>query len=119
MFPNLRGYAAPHNSVNFGCCIYTKAGRYYMDKVIRASFDRIEGDFAVVYSDRDDDHRYKKFDVPLELVKDAKPGMRLQLHIENNEIKHIEIDNEASEGARDTINKKYERLRQGRHFRQQ
>ena len=47
-----------------------------MEKVIRASLDRIEGDFAVVYSDDDDDH-HNKFDVPLELVKDAKPGMRL------------------------------------------
>ena len=105
-FPNLRGYAAPHNSVNLVCCIYTNAGRYYMDKVIGASFDRIEGGFAVVYSAHDDDdHRYKKFDVPLELVKDAKPGMRLPSHIENNEIKHIEIDKEATEGAIDTIHK--------------
>ena len=40
-----------------------------MENVIRASLDRIEGDFAVVYSD--DDH---KFDVSLELVKGAKPG---------------------------------------------
>jgi hypothetical protein len=46
-----------------------------MEKVIRASLDRIEGDFAVVYSDDDDDH-HNKFDVPLELVKDAKPGKR-------------------------------------------
>ena len=43
-----------------------------MENVIRASLDRIEGDFAVVYSD--DDH---KFDVSLELVKGAKPGTRL------------------------------------------
>jgi Protein of unknown function (DUF3006) len=90
-------------------------------KVIRASFDRIEGDFAVVYYDHDedddDDHHYNKFDVPLELLKDAKPGMRLKLHIENDQIKRIEIDKEATEGARDRIHKKYERLRQGRHLR--
>jgi Protein of unknown function (DUF3006) len=88
-------------------------------KVIRASFDRIEGDFAVVYSDHDedDDHHHNKFDVPLELLKDAKPGMRLQLHIENDQIKRIEIDKVATEGARDRIHKKYERLRQGRHLR--
>jgi hypothetical protein len=90
-----------------------------MDRVIRASFDRIEGDFAIVYSDHDDEHRYKKFDVPLELVRNAKPGMRLQLHIENSEIKRVEIDKEATEGSRDRIHKKYERLRQGRHLRQQ
>jgi Protein of unknown function (DUF3006) len=88
-------------------------------KVIRASLDRIEGDFAVVYSDHDedDDHHHNKFDVPLELLKDAKPGMRLKLHIENDQIKRIEIDKEATEGARDRIYKKYERLRQGRHLR--
>lgn len=91
-----------------------------MEKVIRASLDRIEGDFAVVYSDHDDLHNINnKFDVPLELVKDAKPGTRLQLHIENDQIKRIEIDKEATEGAKDRIHKKYKRLRKGRHLRQQ
>jgi Protein of unknown function (DUF3006) len=89
-----------------------------MKKVIRASLDRIEGDLAVVYSDEDHDH-HNKFDVPLELVKDAKPGMRLQLHIENDQIKRIEIDREATEEARDRIRKKYKRLQQGRHLKQQ
>jgi hypothetical protein len=89
-----------------------------MEKVIRASLDRIEVDFAVVYSDHDD-HNNNKFDVPLELVKGAKPGMRLQLHIENDQINHIEIDKEATEGARDRIHEKYKRLRKGRHLRQQ
>lgn len=90
-----------------------------MEKVIRASLDRIEGDFAVVYSDDDDDDHHNKFDVPLELVKDAKPGMRLQLHIENDQIRRIEIDKEVTERARDRIHKKYERLRQGRDLRQE
>jgi Protein of unknown function (DUF3006) len=93
-----------------------------MEKVIRASLDRIEGDFAVVYPDHhddDDDHRApNKFDVPLKLVKDAKPGMRLQLHIENDQIKRIKIDTEGTDRSRDRIRKKYERLRQGRHLRQ-
>lgn len=90
-----------------------------MEKVIRASLDRIEGDFAVVYSDLDDHHHHNnKFDVPLKLVKDAKPGTRLQLHIENDQIKRIEIDKEATEGAKDRIHKKYKRLRKGRHLRQ-
>lgn len=84
-----------------------------MEKIIRASLDRIEGDFAVVYSD--DNH---KFDVSLELVKGAIPGTRLQLHIENDQIKHIEIDRDATKKARDRIRKKYHRLRQGRHLKQ-
>jgi hypothetical protein len=39
------------------------------------------------------------------------------LHIENDQINRIEIDKEATEGARDRIHKKYERVRQGRHLR--
>ncbi len=100
-----------------------------MEKVIRASLDRIEGDFAIVYADDDDDttttadndeyhSSSNKFDIPLELVKGAKPGTRLQLHIENDHINYIEIDREATKGARNRIRKKYERLRRGRHLRQ-
>ena len=106
-----------------------------MEKVIRASLDRIEGDFAIVYADDDaaatttttaaDNDEYhssssssNKFDIPLELVKGAKPGTRLQLHVENDHINYIEIDREATKGARNRIRKKYERLRRGRHLRQ-
>jgi len=93
-----------------------------MEKVIKASFDRVEGDFAVVYADEpsaaDHKHHYR-FNVPLELVKNAKPGTRLQLHIENDRIDHIEIDREATEKARDRIRKKYERLQRARHLRGQ
>ncbi len=93
-----------------------------MEKVISASLDRIEGDFAVVYADDDvydNEHHNNnnKFEVPLELVKGAKPGMRLQLYIENDQINYIEIDREATEAATDRIRKKYERLRRGRHLR--
>jgi hypothetical protein len=104
-----------------------------MEKVIRASLDRIEGDFAIVYADdatttTADNYEYhsssssssssSKFDIPLELVKGAKPGTRLQLHVENDHINYIEIDREATKGARNRIRKKYERLRRGRHLRQ-
>jgi hypothetical protein len=88
-----------------------------VEKIIRASLDRIEGDFAVIYTDDGDDDDHHKFDVPVELVNDAKPGMHLQLHIENNQIKRIEIDREATEEARDRIRKKYETLRRGRHLK--
>jgi Protein of unknown function (DUF3006) len=88
-----------------------------VEKMVRASLDRIEGDFAIVYTDDGDDDDHHKFDVPVELVNDAKPGMRLQLYIENNQIKRIEIDIEATEKARDRIRKKYEMLRRGRHLK--
>ena len=67
-----------------------------VEKMVRASLDRIEGDFAIIYTDDGDDDNHHKFDVPVELVNDAKPGMRLQLYIENNKIKCIEIDREAT-----------------------
>ena len=87
-----------------------------VEKIIQASLDRIEGDFAIVYTDDgDDDHH--KFDVPVELVKGAKPGMRLQVYIEDNQIKRIEIDRDATEEARDRIRKKYEMLRRGHHLK--
>jgi Protein of unknown function (DUF3006) len=87
-----------------------------VEKMVRASLDRIEGDLAIVYTDDDDDDHHK-FDVPVELVNDAKPGMRLQLYIEDNQIKRIEIDRDATEEARDRIRKKYERLRRGHHLK--
>jgi hypothetical protein len=86
------------------------------EKVVRASFDRIEGGFAVIYADCYDDYDkdrqplYNKIDVPLKLVKDAKPGMRLKLYIENSVVTRIEIDKEATDRAKDRIRKKYEKL---------
>ena len=87
-----------------------------VEKMVRASLDRIEGNFAIVYTDDgDDDHH--KVNVPVKLVNDAKPGMRLQLYIEDNQIKRIEIDRDATEEARDRIRKKYEMLRRGHHLK--
>jgi len=87
-----------------------------VEKMVRASLDRIEGDFAIVYTD-DGDNDHHKVDVPVELVNDAKPGMRLQLYIEDNQIKRIEIDRDATGEASDRIRKKYERLRRGHHLK--
>jgi hypothetical protein len=41
-----------------------------VEKMIRASLDRIEGDFAVVYTDDGGDDDRHKFDVPVELLND-------------------------------------------------
>ena len=86
-----------------------------VEKIIQASLDRIEGDFAIVYTEDGSGYDHHKFDVPVKLVNGAKPGMRLRLYIENNQIKRIEIDREATGKARDRIRKKYEMLRRGRH----
>ncbi len=81
-------------------------------RVIKASYDRIEGKHAIIYSDSGS----QRFDLPLELVNDAEPGMRLRLHIENNVVSKIEIDEDATREARDRIRSKYEKLRQGHHL---
>jgi hypothetical protein len=88
-----------------------------MEKITRASLDRIEGSFAIIYPDRDHHYAENKLDVPLKLIKNPKPGMRLKLYMENNQIKRIEIDKEATNRARDRIHKKYERLRKGQHLK--
>jgi hypothetical protein len=88
-----------------------------VEKIIQASLDRIEGNFAIVHTDDGNGYDHHKFDVPVELVNGAKPGMRLRLYIENNQIKRIEVDREATEEARDRIRKKYEMLRRGRHLK--
>ena len=118
-FLNFRRYAYPCKSVNFDYRIYVQGLDilHMVEKMVRASLDRIEGDFAIVYTDDGDDDDHHKFDVPVELVNDAKPGMRLQLYIENNQIKRIELDRESTEEARDRIRKKYEMLRRGRHLK--
>jgi hypothetical protein len=83
-----------------------------MEKVIRASLDRIEGDYAVIY-----DEDGQKFDLPLEMIEEAKPGMRLRLHIDDNQVKRVKVDRAATDEAKDRISKKYERLRKRKHPR--
>lgn len=84
-----------------------------MEKTIRASLDRFEGDYAVIYSDEDG----RKFDVLRDkLENDAKPGMRLSLHLEGDHISTIEIEKKSTKDAKERIRKKYDRLRKGRHL---
>jgi hypothetical protein len=44
------------------------------EEVIKASLDRFEEDYAVVYSN---DNNRRRFDLPRGMVPDAKPGMHL------------------------------------------
>lgn len=78
-----------------------------MEKVVKASLDRIEEGLAVIYSDEEGE----KFHAAVELVPDGKPGMRLRLHIEDREIVQIEPDDDKSENSRDRIRRKYRKLR--------
>jgi Protein of unknown function (DUF3006) len=80
------------------------------EEVIKASLDRFEEDYAVVYSN--DDNR-RRFDLPRQMVTDAKPGMHLWLHIKGDSVTAVEIHNQETEDAKERISRKYERLRKG------
>jgi hypothetical protein len=81
-----------------------------VEKVIKASLDRFEGDYAVVYSNEDG----TKFDVPAEMLSGTRPGSRLKLHVEGVRILSIDVDSKTTSEARDRIRSKYERLRKRR-----
>lgn len=75
-------------------------------EIIRGSLDRIEGNYAIVYSDNDG----SKFDVPRSMISDAKPGSKILLYVEGDDIIGIEVDRQATDEALDRIRKKYQRL---------
>jgi hypothetical protein len=83
-----------------------------MEKVVKASLDRFEGDHAVIYSDDG-----KKFDVPKNMTTDVKAGSRVLLYIEDCRILKVEVDNKATDEALDKVREKYKRLkRRGDHL---
>lgn len=77
-------------------------------EAVKASLDGFEGDKAIIYCDRDN----RKFDVSREILDtDAKPGMRLVLHLDGNIVSSVEIDKQATSDAKDRIRRKYLKLR--------
>jgi hypothetical protein len=83
------------------------------EEVISASLDRLEDDYAVVYSN---DAPERRFELPRELIQNAKPGTRLWLHTEGGSVTRVEINSEETQEAKERIHKKYERLRKGFHL---
>ena len=76
-------------------------------EIIKGSFDRLEGDYAIVYSDSDS----RKFNVPKGLLsEDIKPGARLVLLLEGTNVIRLEADAKATLDARERIRRKYARL---------
>ncbi|HVX03312.1 MAG TPA: DUF3006 domain-containing protein [Nitrososphaera sp.] len=74
------------------------------ETAIRASLDRFEGEYAVIYSDAG----IGKFDVPREMLgKGVKPGMRLLLYLDGDRVARVKVDNKATEDAKDRIRRKY------------
>jgi hypothetical protein len=86
-------------------------------KTIKASLDRYEGNFAVIYSDEDDD---LKFDIPRKLVPpNIKEGSRVLVSVreENNQIIKVQLDSQGTEDARKRITNKFQRLLKGEHLK--
>jgi len=81
-----------------------------MEKIIKASLDRIEGDNAVIYSNEGT----QKFDVPVDMVQGAKAGSRLRLYIVKGQVHHIEVDQNETNDAKERIHRKYDRLRKSK-----
>jgi bifunctional DNA-binding transcriptional regulator/antitoxin component of YhaV-PrlF toxin-antitoxin module len=80
-------------------------------EVVKASLDRVEGNYAVVYSDSD----RRKFDIPREILpKGIKPGNRVILTLDGDKVAKVIVDKKATEEARDRIKEKYEKLRRKR-----
>jgi Protein of unknown function (DUF3006) len=99
---------------------YLKNRRYnYYMEIIKASLDRFEGDFAVIYSDKDN----KKFVVPRTLINSSsdsgiqqKEGTRVLLYIEDTEIIKVDINKEFTKQARRRIRNKLKRLLSREHL---
>ncbi|HEX9677183.1 DUF3006 domain-containing protein [Nitrososphaera sp.] len=81
-------------------------------EIIKASLDRFEGDFAVVYSDDDS----RKFDVPKAMVSELKAGSRILVYFENESVVKVVLDTRETNEARKRIMKKYRSLKNGQHL---
>jgi hypothetical protein len=83
-------------------------------EVLKASLDRVEGNYAVVYSDSDS----RKFDIPQEMLpRGCKPGNRLILQLDGNVVAKVIADEIGTEDAKERIKRKYEKLRRGKHLK--
>lgn len=79
-------------------------------EVVKASLDRFEGGYAVIYSDSGE-----KYDLPQDIAK-MKVGSRVLLYIEDGHVVRVEADEKETVGALDRIKDKYERLKKGKHL---
>lgn len=80
-------------------------------EVVRASVDRFEEDYAVIYSDDG-----TRFDVHRDRAGEARPGDRVSLTIESGSVVAVEVDVAETDEARKRIKRKYERVRRGGHL---
>jgi hypothetical protein len=82
---------------------------------VKASLDRFEGDYAVVYSDDG-----RKFDIARKsLPKRTRQGARLKLILENSDddkVISVSIDNEGQEELKKKIREKLKKIKRGEHL---
>ncbi|MEO9364111.1 MAG: DUF3006 domain-containing protein [Nitrososphaera sp.] len=81
---------------------------------VKASLDRFEGNYAVVYSDDG-----RKFDIARALLpKRTRQGARLKLTISsgNDEVTSVSIDREGEKELKKRIREKLERIKRGEHL---
>ena len=79
-----------------------------------AVIDRFEGDSAVLLVGEE----RQVVDVPRDaLPMGAREGMWLKVEIDNGMLKRVELDEDATDAARQRIQEKLDRLRRGEHLR--
>ena len=77
------------------------------------SLDRLEGEFAIAYSDDG-----SKFDIPKALVpKDAKQGARVRLQLKEGKVMMVKVDRKGTRSLDEKIKEKLERLKRGDHLK--
>lgn len=75
-------------------------------EIIRASIDRFDGDYAVIYSsDR------IKFDIPRTMVLGMKTGSNVILYVKDSQVVRVEFDKKSTQAALERITRKYKKLR--------
>jgi len=79
-----------------------------------AVIDRFEGNMAILLVGEDS----KQVDVPRRtLPRKAREGDHLHIEIQDGQVMKAEIDAQATEAARQSIQKKLDRLRRGDHLK--
>ncbi len=81
---------------------------------IAGTFDRLEDEYAIIYSDEDQ----RMFTISKKLLPlNLKEGSKVILTLENNTVKKIEFDKNETDRARKRIRTKLDRLVKGNHLK--
>lgn len=82
-------------------------------EAIKASLDRFEEDYAVVYADDG-----RRFDVSRDLVpKNTREGTRVKIHVRDSKVIKVMVDHNDNEELEGKIKEKLERLKSNQHLK--